>query len=153
MVKPIPDGYEGVTPYLIVEGAARAIDFYRAVFDAVELFRIGAGGDRIGHAELKFGQGIIMLADPFPEYGALAPVPGAAGASVSFTFYCPDVDDLVARAVAAGAVLRSPAEVKFYGDRMASLVDPFGHVWHVATHVEDVSPDELERRAAAQAGG
>lgn len=151
MVKPVPEGYEGVTPYLIVEGAAAAIDFYRGVFGAVELFRIPAEGGRIGHAELKFGQGIIMLADPFPDLGAVAPVKGA-GAAVSFTVYTADVDALVARAVAAGAEVKSPVELKFYGDRMGALIDPFGHVWHVATHVEDVSPDELERRAAALGG-
>lgn len=151
MVNPVPQGYEGVTPYLIVDGAAAAIEFYRAVFGAVELFRIPADEGRIGHAELKIGQGIIMLADPFPALGAVPPVKGA-GASVSFTFYTADVDALVARAVAAGAVVKSPVELKFYGDRMGALIDPFGHVWHVATHVEDVPPDELERRAAALGG-
>lgn len=151
MVMPVPEGYEGVTPYLIVDGAAAAIAFYRDVFGAVEMFRIPAEGGRIGHAELKLGRGVIMLADPFPDLGAVPPVKGA-GAAVSFTFYTPDVEALVARAVAAGAEVKSPVELKFYGDRMGALIDPFGHVWHVATHVEDVSPEELERRAAALGG-
>ncbi|PWR20193.1 VOC family protein [Zavarzinia aquatilis] len=152
MVKAIPDGYEATTPYLIVDGAAAAIDFYVAAFGATELFRIAAPGDRIGHAELRLGRGVIMLADPFPEMGALPPEKGKP-VPVSFVFYCADVDAVAARAVALGARLRGAIEDKFYGDRMASLIDPFGHCWHVSTHVEDVAPDELDRRAKAAMGG
>ncbi|MCF4165388.1 VOC family protein [Zavarzinia compransoris] len=152
MVKAIPDGYEAVTPYIIVDGASAAIDFYVSVFGAVELFRIAAPGGRIGHAEVRIGGGVVMLADPHPEMGAVAPVKGA-GSAYTLMFYCPDVDAVVAKAEAAGAEVRSPAEDKFYGDRMATLADPFGHVWHVSTHIEDVDPEELSRRAAAMYGG
>ncbi|MDD3444059.1 MAG: VOC family protein [Zavarzinia sp.] len=152
MVKAIPDGYEAVTPYLIVDGAAAAIDFYTAAFGAVELFRMPGRDGGIGHAELRIGGGIIMLADPHPELGAVAPVRGG-GSACSLMFYCADVDTVATKAVGLGAVLRTPVEDKFYGDRMTTLVDPFGHFWHVATHVEDVPPDELERRAAAVHGG
>lgn len=151
MVNPVPDGYEAVTPYLIVDGAARAIDFYVQAFGAVELLRMAAPGDRVGHAELRLGRGVVMLADPLPEMGALSPEPGRP-VPVSFVFYCADVDAVAARAVALGAVLKGPIEDKFYGDRMATLVDPFGHCWHVSTHVEDVPPDELARRARAAGG-
>ncbi len=152
MVKPIPDGYEAVTPYLIVDGAAAALEFYKGAFGAEEVHRIETGDGRIGHAEIRIGKGMVMLADPFPEIGAAAPEAGAA-VPVSLTFYCEDVDALVVRALRLGAQLRGEIEDKFYGDRMASLLDPFGHTWHVATHIEDVAPDELARRAKAAIGG
>ncbi len=152
MVKAIPDGYEAVTPYLIVDGAAAAIDFYVAAFGATELFRLPSPDGRIGHAELRLGKGVIMLADPFPEMDAVAPEAGKP-TPVTFVFYCDDVDAVAARAVALGASLRGAIEDKFYGDRMATLLDPFGHRWHVSTHVEDVAPDELDRRAKAAMGG
>jgi PhnB protein len=146
MPKPIPDGYNAVTPYLICADAARAIAFYKEAFDATERMRLGAPGGRIGHAEITIGDCAVMLADEHPEMGARAP--GSFGGSpVSLVLYVADVDATVARATKAGATMRHPVEDKFYGDRMGSITDPDGHVWHVATHVEDVAPDELRRRA------
>lgn len=147
-VQPIPEGYAGATPYLIVDDGNRALDFYKKAFGAEELFRIGAPGEKIGHAEIKLSGGVIMVADEFPDMGAVAPK-SLGGSPVSLVVYVEDVDRLIERALAAGATLVSAAENKFYGDRMGTLKDPFGHSWHFATHVEDVPPDELERRAAA----
>lgn len=147
MSKPIPDGYHAVTPYLVCADAERAIDFYEKVFGAEERMRIAAPDGKIGHAELVIGGSTIMLADEHPEMGARAP--GAFGGSpVTFVLYVADVDATVARAVESGARVQRPVEDKFYGDRMGTIVDPEGHVWHVATHVEDVPQDELLRRAA-----
>ena len=144
-VKPIPDGYHTVTPYLIVRGAAKAIDFYKAAFGAVELFRFPGPGGKIGHAELKIGDSPIMLADEHPEMGAVGPQPGVRPA-VGMAVYVPDVDAQVAKAVAAGATVVRPLQNQFYGDRSATLTDPFGHTWTIASHVEDVSPEEMDRR-------
>jgi PhnB protein len=149
-VKPIPDGYGSVTPYLIVDGAAKAIEFYKSVFGAVERMRLGGPDGRIGHAELAIGGSVIMLADEHPEMGALAP-PTVGGTPVGLHVYLGDVDAVAAKAVAAGATLKRPVENQFYGDRLGSVVDPFGHLWHISTHVEDVSPEEIARRAAAMA--
>lgn len=149
--KPIPDGYHAITPYLIVDGAVQAIDFYKAAFGAIELFRF-PDGDRIGHAELRIGDSVIMLADQYPEREAHAP--GRLGGSpVSIMLYTEAVDQVVERALGLGAKVKRPVENQFYGDRSGTIEDPFGHQWHIATHVEDVSSEEMARRAAAQAGG
>jgi PhnB protein len=147
-VKPIPDGYHNMTPYLIVNGAARAIEFYTKVFGATEKMRMPSPGGKIGHAELTLGDSMIMLADEHPEMGARAPS-AYGGSAVSLMVYVPDVDATVATATAAGAKILRPVENQFYGDRMGTIADPFGHRWHVATHVEDVPPDEMAKRAAA----
>jgi PhnB protein len=151
-VKPVPDGYHSVTPYLVVDGAERALDFYRRVFGATERMRMSAPGGKIGHAEITIGGSTIMLADEHPEMDARGPR-AFGGSPVSIMLYVPDVDATVQRAVAAGATLVRPVEDKFYGDRSGTIDDPFGHRWHVSTHVEDVAPEELERRAAALMGG
>lgn len=144
-VRPIPEGYHSVTPYLIVREAARAIDFYRRAFGATELMRLASPEGKIGHAELQIGDSRIMLADEHPEMQALAPQsPGSSG--VGLCLYVEKVDSVVAEAVAAGARVQRPLQDQFYGDRSATLEDPFGHVWTVATHVEDVPPEEIDRR-------
>jgi PhnB protein len=149
-VKPVPKGYHNVTPYLIVDGAARALDFYKNVFGATERMRMPGPGGKVGHAEIGIGDSVIMLADEHPEMGARAP--GAfGGAAVSIMLYVPDVDATVKNAVANGAKIVRAVEDKFYGDRTGTIEDPFGHHWHVGTHKEDVPPAELERRAAAMA--
>lgn len=142
--KAIPEGYEAVTPYLVVKDAARAIEFYKHAFDATELMRFDEDG-KIGHAELRIGRGIVMLADEYPERGHSAPEPDNPSA-VSMMMYVEDVDAVVARARQAGATIERPVEDQFYGDRMGGIVDPFGHRWYIATHVEDVSPEELAER-------
>ena len=149
-VKPIPDGYPQVSPYLVVDGAAQAIDFYTRVLGATERMRMGGPGGTIGHAELQFGDSVVMLADEHPEMGARAPR-AFGGSPVSIMVYVPDVDATVKAAVGAGAKLVQPVEDKFYGDRSGTIEDPFGHKWHVSTHKEDVPPDEIARRAAAMA--
>jgi len=148
-VKPIPEGYHSITPYLVMKDAARAIDFYKQVFGATEVFRMPQPDGRVGHAELKIGDSHIMLADEFPEMGFTGPQPGAGTPPVSILLYVENVDSVVEKAVAAGAKLMRPVKDQFYGDRSGTLQDPFGHVWTVATHVEDVSPDEMQKRAAA----
>ena len=150
-VKPIPDGYRAVTPYLIVANAGAAIEFCKAAFGASERMRLAAPGGKIGHAELEIGDSVIMLADEHPEFGALGPRT-VGGTPVGIMVYLRDVDASVDRALGAGAKLLSPIENKFYGDRMATIEDPFGHKWHVSTHVEDVPPEEIARRAAAMHG-
>jgi PhnB protein len=147
--KPIPEGYHAVTPYLIVQGAARAIEFYAKAFGARELFRMAQRDGRVGHAELQIGDSRVMLADEHPEIGARSPQ-AYGGSAVTIHLYVPDVDATVQRAIAAGARLDRPVADQFYGDRNGGITDPFGHVWFVSTHVEDVPPDELERRASAQ---
>ncbi|MGH7357380.1 MAG: VOC family protein [Candidatus Rokuibacteriota bacterium] len=147
-VKPVPHGYHSVTPYLIVDGGGKAIDFYKRVFHAAERMRMPSPGGKVGHAELTIGDTMIMLADEHPEMGARGPR-AFGGAAVSLHLYVEDVDTTVAAAVAAGAKLLRPVEDKFYGDRSGTIEDPFGHHWHVSTHKEDVSPDEMARRAAA----
>jgi PhnB protein len=148
--KPIPEGYHTLTPYLIVKGAAAAIAFYKAAFGASELLRLAGPSGTVGHAEMKIGDSIFMLADEYPEMGAVAP-PGTGAHSVSFLVYVPDVDAAFARAIAAGAAEVKPLSVEFYGDRAGTLRDPFGHQWTLATHVEDVSPEEMDRRARERA--
>jgi PhnB protein len=147
-VKPVPDGYHSVTPYLVVDGGAKALDFYKQVFGASERMRMPGPGGKIGHAEISIGDSAIMLADEHPEMGARGPR-AYGGAAVSLHLYVPDVDATVKKAVDAGAKLLQPVQDKFYGDRMGTIEDPFGHHWHVSTHKEDVPPDEMKRRAAA----
>jgi len=151
-VKPIPEGYHSVTPYLIVRGGSDAIEFYKKAFGAVELFRMAAPDGKIGHAEIKIGDSPIMLADEFPEMGHKGPQT-IGGSPVSLLIYVEDVDAVFDQAVTAGATVKEALQDKFYGDRMGTVVDPFGHVWHLGTHKEDVSPEEMERRAKAAHGG
>ncbi|HEY1251336.1 MAG TPA: VOC family protein [Thermoanaerobaculia bacterium] len=145
-VKPIPEGYHRVTPYLIVKGAADAIEYYKAVFGANELMRFPGPDGKIGHAEIKIGDTTIMLADEVPEMGHKSPRT-LGGTPISLLIYVESVDRTVDRAVAAGAKLVRPVEDQFYGDRTGGIVDPFGHEWYVATHVEDVAPEELRKRS------
>lgn len=145
-VQPIPEGYHSVTPYLVVDNAAEAIRFYERAFGATEKFRMPMG-DRIGHAELLIGDSHVMLADEFPEQGHLAPK-SRGGTSVSLMLYVPDVDSTFQQALDAGATQQRAVETQFWGDRMGTLVDPFGHQWSLATHVEKVSPEEMHRRMA-----
>lgn len=147
-VKAVPDGYHSVTPYLIVDGAARAIDFYKLAFGATELLRVPDGQGRVMHSELKIGDSIIMLADE-PVNGAYKSAQTLGGTPVSLMIYIEDVDTVFARAISAGAKEVRAVQDQFYGDRSGNLVDPFGHAWTVATHVEDVSQEEMERRMAA----
>ncbi|HET7343739.1 MAG TPA: VOC family protein [Methylomirabilota bacterium] len=147
-VKKIPDGHNTVSPYLIVDGAERALEFYRRAFGAIERFRHQAPNGKIGHAEIRIGDTVVMLADEFPDHGAFAPRK-FGGSPVSLHLYVENVDAVAAQAVAAGATVKRPVADQFYGDRMGTLEDPFGHTWHVTTHIEDVSPDELDRRAKA----
>lgn len=151
-VKPIPDGYHSITPYLIIKGASDAIEFYKKAFGATELFRMAQPDGRIGHAEIKIGDSAIMLADEFPEMGHKSPT-SLGGSPVSLLLYVEDVDAVYAQAVSSGAKEDRPVEDKFYGDRGGSLIDPYGHIWHIATHMEDLSPEEMEKRATAAAGG
>lgn len=145
-VKPIPDGYHSVTPYLSVKGAAKAIEFYKRAFNAIELFRLEAPSGIIGHAEIKIGDSSIMLADPCEETGFRHPK-SLGGTSVGLHVYVKNVDDLFSQAVTAGAKIIKPVEDQFYGDRNGTLEDPFGHMWFIATHKEDLSPEEINRRA------
>jgi PhnB protein len=149
-VKPIPEGYHTLTPYLIVKGAAAALEFYREALGATELYRLAGPSGTVGHAEMKIGDSIVMLADEYPEMGAVAP-PATGAHSVSFLVYVPDVDAAFARAIAGGAAEVKPVKLEFYGDRAGTLRDPFGHQWTLATHVEDVSSEEMERRARERA--
>lgn len=147
-VKSIPDGYHSITPYLIIKGAAAAIDYYKEVFGATELLRIPQADGRIGHAELKFGDSVVMLADEFPEMNTVSPK--TLGSSpVGILLYVEDVDATFAKAVSKGAKVQKGLADQFYGDRNGTVEDPFGHKWTIATHKEDVSPEELQRRMAA----
>lgn len=150
-VKPIPPGYHTVTPYLVVDGAAAAIEFYKQAFGATELFRMDQPNGRVGHAEIKIGDSPIMLADEHPQMGARGPKT-IGGCPITIMLYVEDVDAVYARAVAAGAQPDRPVQNQFYGDRSGSVDDPFGYKWYIATHVEDVPAEELQRRAAAAAG-
>jgi PhnB protein len=154
-VKPIPDGYHNVTPYLFVRGAASAIDFYKTAFGATETVRMPGPDGRIMHAEVKIGDSIVMLADENPSTGVMSPQT-IGGYSVGLHVYVENVDAVVQKAVENGAKTLRPIKDQFYGDRSGSLLDPFGHMWSVATHVEDVSPDEMRKRmkaAMSQAAG
>ena len=147
-VKPIPEGYPQVSPYLAIDGAGAAIDFYREVFGATERVRMPAPGGKIGHAELEIGDSLIMLADEDVERDIRGPK-AVGGTPVTMSVYVEDVDDVFERALNAGVTALSPVEDQFYGDRSGQFEDPFGHRWNVATHIEDVSPDEMARRVPA----
>jgi PhnB protein len=147
-VKPIPDGYHAATPYLIVKGAEKAIDFYKRAFDATETMRMPGPDGSVMHAEIKIGDSHIMLADEHPGMGYRGPQ-ALGGTPVSMMLYVEDVDARFKKAVAAGATVRRELTNQFYGDRSGTLEDPFGHVWTLATHVEDVPPDEMRRRGEA----
>jgi PhnB protein len=149
-VKPIPDGYPILNPYLIVKDAAAAIAFYERVFAARLRMRLNGPGGKVGHAEMAIGPGLVMLADEHPEMGARSPVT-LGGSPVILHVYVENVDEVVQRAEQAGAKVIRPVENAFYGDRTGMIADPFGHVWSIATHVEDLAPDEIERRAAKHA--
>ena len=149
----IPAGYPQVSPYLSVDDAAAAIDFYTGVFGATERMRMPGPNDTIGHAELQLGDSLIMLADEAPDIGFRSPK-ALGGSPVTISIYVGDVDAVFERAVAAGATALRPVETQFYGDRSGQFEDPFGHRWSVASHVEDVAPEEMARRAAeAMAAG
>jgi PhnB protein len=144
-VKPVPDGYHTVTPYLIIKGAAKAIEFYKQAFGATELMRMPMPDGRVGHAEIRIGDSPVMMADEFPEMGARSP-DALGGTPVSILLYVEDVDAMAPRAEAAGAKITRPLQDQFYGDRSCTLLDPFGHQWTISTHKEDVSPEEMKRR-------
>lgn len=145
-VKPIPDGYHSLTPYLYVRNGMKALAFYRQAFGAVELFHIDGPPGKIGHAEMKLGDSIFMLADEMPDWGNRSPQT-LGGNGSSLMIYVEDVDRVFKQAVDAGATVVRPLQNKFYGDRAGTIEDPFGHQWTIATHVEDVPPDEIDRRA------
>ena len=147
-VKPIPEGFHSVTPYLFVRNAAGAMDFYKDVFGAAELVRMRGPDGRIMHAELKIGDSIVMLADENPSMGMMSPQT-VGGFSTGMHVYVENADPVVQRAVAAGAKILRPIKNQFYGDRSGTVLDPFGHMWSISTHVEDVSPDEMKKRMAA----
>jgi PhnB protein len=148
-VKPIPEGYHTLTPYLSIQGAAAAIEFYQRAFGAVERFRLVAPNGDIGHAELKIGDSSIMLADDCGTEAAFHNPRTLGGSSIGLHLYVEDVDVRFAQAVEAGAKVIRPVQDQFYGDRTGTLEDPFGHVWFLATHTEDLSPEEIKRRAEA----
>ena len=150
-VNPIPEGYHTTTPYLCVDGAADAIEFYKKAFGAKELMRMPAPGDKVGHAELQIGDSRVMLADEFPEMGFLSPRT-IGGSPVMMHLYVEDVDATVPRAVAAGAKVTREVADQFYGDRGGQIEDPFGHKWYVSTHKEDLTPEEIRKRAAKTTG-
>ena len=150
-VDPIPAEYPRVTPYLSIEGAAAAIDFYCEVLRATERMRMVGPDGKVGHAELDIGSSVVMLADVFPDMGGPAPAT-TGGSPVMLMVYVADVDDVFARAVARGAKELAPVENRFYGDRSGRFEDPYGHRWTVASHVEDVAPEEMEERAKAAMG-
>ncbi|MBA3314143.1 MAG: VOC family protein [Planctomycetota bacterium] len=144
-VKPIPEGYHSVTPYLIVKGAAQALEFYKRAFGAVETVRLDGPDGMLAHAEFKIGDSHVMLSDEWPHMDALGPV-SRGGTSVGLAVYTEDCDAMFDRAVAAGGTAVRPVQNQFYGDRSGTLKDPFGHQWTIATHVEDVSPEEMQSR-------
>jgi PhnB protein len=150
-VKPIPDGYHTITPYICVNDAANAIEFYKKAFGATELMRLADPSGRIGHAEIKIGDSHLMLADEFPEMNFRSPQ-SLGGSPVTIHLYVEDVDAIADQAVAAGAKLVKEVKDQFYGDRSGTVEDPFGHVWYIATHKEDVSLEEINKHAAAMSG-
>jgi len=146
-VRPIPEGYHSITPYLVISGAAKAIDWYKQAFGAQQTLRMeDPTTGKIGHAELKIGDSYIMLADEYPDMGYRSPKT-LGGAGISLLLYVKDVDGTVKQAVDAGAKLERPLQDQFYGDRTGTLQDPFAHVWTIATHIEDVSPEEMLERS------
>ncbi len=151
-VKAIPDGYHSVTPYLIVRGGAAALAFYAEAFGAKERMRLDMPGGKIGHAEIDIGDSCVMLADEHPEMGAVSPKT-IGGTAVGMCLYVEDCDAVFARAVATGATVERPLADQFYGDRSGTVVDPFGHKWTIATHKEDLTPEEIATRMASMDGG
>jgi PhnB protein len=147
-VKPIPEGYHSVTPYLAVDDAAKAIEYYKAAFGATERVRMNGPDGTVGHAEIQIGDSLIMLSDPMPDSSTTAPRE-LGGTTSSVFLYVEDVDAVVQKAVDGGAIIKTEVEDQFWGDRFGTIEDPFGHIWSVATHVEDVSPEEIEERAKA----
>ena len=147
-VSPIPEGYHSITPYLVMKNAAAAIEFYKKAFGAVELFRMPAPGGKVGHAEIKIGDSPVMLADEYPDMGFKGPE-SLGGTPVILMIYVNDVDKIYPQAIAAGGKELRPLQTQFYGDRSGTLSDPFGHVWTICTHVEDVPEEELAKRAEA----
>jgi PhnB protein len=145
-VKPIPDGYHAVTPYLSIRGAARALDFYKQAFGAAEIMRMPGPDGKLGHAEIRIGDSRVMLSDEYADLAFLSPE-SRGGTTVHIHVYVKDVDAVAARAVAAGGKLLRPVVDQFYGDRTGTIQDPFGHVWHLATHVKDMSMAELRKGA------
>jgi PhnB protein len=147
--KPIPDAYHRITPCLVVQGGAKALEFYAQVFGATERMRFPGPGGAVAHAEIQIGDSVVIVEDEVPERGTKAPPPGGlAGSPSSLFIYVEDVDAVIARAVELGATLQRPPQDQFYGDRDGYVVDPFGHGWTIATHVEDVAPEEMARRMA-----
>jgi PhnB protein len=147
-VEPVPEGYHTLTPYLAVENAADAIEYYKKAFGAEEKFRMDAPGGKIGHAELQIGDSHVMLSDPFPQSSAKTPT--EIGATTGSIFmYVEDVDAVVKQAVDAGATVTMEVADQFWGDRFGTITDPFGHIWAIATHIEDVPPEEMAERAKA----
>jgi PhnB protein len=146
-VKPVPDGYRTVTPYLCISGAADALDWYTKVFGAKERMRMGAPEGKIGHAEIEIGDSVVMVADEYPDIGFVSPKT-LGGSPAHLHIYVDDCDAVIAAAVKAGAKVVQETENQFYGDRSGQIEDPFGHGWNVSTHVEDVPPDEMAKRAA-----
>lgn len=147
-IKPIPDGYHTLSAYLIVRGAASAIEFYKKAFGAAELMRLNLPDGKIAHGEFKIGDSIFMISDENPDWGSTSPET-LGGSPVTLHLYVPDVDTTFANAIHAGAVEKMPLENQFWGDRTCQIVDPFGHYWHIATHIEDVDPSELPSRMEA----
>jgi PhnB protein len=150
--KPIPEGYHSVTPYLAVDNAAKAIDWYTKAFGAKERLRMDAPGGQIGHAELEIGDALVMLSDPFPQ-ASTTPPKELGGTTASVMLYVEDVDAVAKQAVDAGAIVTMEIADQFWGDRMGSITDPFGHSWSIATHVEDVPPEEIAERAKTAMAG
>jgi PhnB protein len=150
-VKPIPEGQRSVTPYLTIKSAAEALEFYKKAFGATERYRLMMPDGRLGHAEIALGDSVVMLSDEFPEYGGKAPE-ALGGSPVCIHLYVEDVDAFVKKAVSAGASVRKPVMDQFYGDRSGQLEDPYGHLWWVGTHKEDVAPDEMQKRVQEMFG-
>ena len=148
MAMPVPPQYHSITPYITVSDAAGAIEYYKTAFGAVEIYRLDMPGGKIGHAEIKIADSIIMLSDESPAYGALSPTT-LGGSPVGFAMYVKDVDAVFDRAIAAGGTEERAVQDQFYGDRTGTLIDPYGHKWTIATHLEDVTPEEMIRRMNA----
>lgn len=151
-VNPIPKGYHTLTPYLIIQGAAEAIEYYKKAFGATELMRFPGPDGKLGHAEIKIGDSPFMLADEHPERGILGPK-SRGGSTVGLVLHVPNADAIFNQAIAAGGKVLMPLANQFYGDRSGTLEDPFGHTWTVSTHIEDVSPEEMQKRMAALCAG
>jgi PhnB protein len=150
-VKPIPEGYHSLTPYLVVDGAAQALEYYKQAFGATELFKMEHEG-KIAHAEMKIGDSPFMLSDEHPEQGFKGPK-SLGGSAVGLMIYVDDCDAVFKKAIEAGGVETKPVQDQFYGDRSGSIKDPFGHIWTISTHKEDVTPEEIDKRLAAMAAG